>query len=134
MNNYGRHLVAHRGFSATYPENTVLALEAALTLGACFVEVDVHLSADRIPIVVHDADLQRTSGQAGNVMEQSFSQLQKYSVHEPKRFGDQYLPQQIPSLQTVVALMQCYPKCTLFLEVKRASIKTFGIESFLNSI
>ncbi len=134
MNNYGQYLVAHRGFSAAYPENTLLALESALTLGTCFIEVDVHLSADNIPIVVHDADLQRTAGQVVNVMEHPLKELQQYSVHEPKRFGNRYIPQRIPTLQAVVELIRCYPKCTLFIEAKRASIKRFGGEAFLDAL
>lgn len=134
MNNYRQFLVAHRGFSAIYPENTLLALESALTLGACFIEVDVHLSADHIPIVVHDADLQRTAGQAVNVMEHPLSHLREYSVHEPKRFGNRYLPQRIPTLQAVVELIRRYPKRRLFVEAKRASIKRFGVQAFLDAL
>jgi glycerophosphoryl diester phosphodiesterase len=134
MNNYGQFLVAHRGYSTAYPENTLLALESALTLGACFVEVDVHLSADHIPIVVHDADLQRTAGQSVNVMKHPLPHLQEYSVHEPTRFGNRYLPQRIPTLQAVVELIQRYPKRMLFIEAKRASIQRFGIETFLDAL
>ena len=134
MNNYGQHLVAHRGYSSVYPENTLLALEAALSLGACFVEVDVHISADNIPVVVHDADLQRTAGQAAKVLEHSYLELQEYSVHNPKRFGNRYMPQRIPTLQAVAELIHRYPNRILFVEAKRASIKAFGIDTFLKCI
>lgn len=48
------HLVAHRGCAARYPENTLAAVAAALQEGACCVEVDVQLSADRVPVLMHD--------------------------------------------------------------------------------
>lgn len=134
MNNYGKSLVAHRGFSAAYPENTLLAVESALALGACFIEVDVHLSADHVPIVIHDANLQRTAGKDVNVLDLPFSQLEQYSLHEPQRFANRYLPQRMPSLQSVVELIRGYPKRTVFVEAKRASIKRFGIEAFLNAV
>jgi glycerophosphoryl diester phosphodiesterase len=134
MNNYGKHLVAHRGFSHAYPENTVLSVESALALGACFVEVDVHLSADLVPVVIHDAELQRTADTQANVMDTLFSHLQQFSVHEPRRFASRYLPQRIPALQDVVDLIKRYPGRMLFCEAKRASIARFGIETYLDAI
>jgi glycerophosphoryl diester phosphodiesterase len=53
-------IAAHRGYRACYPENTLCALEAAR--GRCdFIEIDVRLSRDGVPVVIHDADLYRTS-------------------------------------------------------------------------
>jgi glycerophosphoryl diester phosphodiesterase len=134
MNNYGKHLVAHRGFSHAYPENTFSSVEAALALGACFVEVDVHLSADHVPIVIHDASLKRTAGKRVNVMDTLISLLPQYSVHEPRRFADRFLPQRIPTLQDILDLFAGHPGRTLFIEAKRASIVRFGIDTFLNAM
>lgn len=134
INNFGRSLVAHRGFSSIYPENTLLSVESALSLGACFVEVDVQLSADKIPLVIHDASLQRTAGQTLTVMDHPYADLKEFSVHEPDRFGDRYLPQHIARLQEVVELVHGYSRRTLFIEAKRASIKRFGAEVFLQAI
>ena len=61
------HLVAHRGNAREYPENTLPALQSALDLGARFLEIDVHMSADGVPVVIHDADLVRTTGVEGFV-------------------------------------------------------------------
>lgn len=47
-------IIAHRGASATHPENTLAAFEAAIDAGADGIELDVHLSADGVPVVVHD--------------------------------------------------------------------------------
>jgi glycerophosphoryl diester phosphodiesterase len=68
------------------------------------------------------------------VIEHSFSHLQHYSVHEPKRFGDRYVPQPIPTLQAVVELVKRHPECTLFIEAKRASITHFGVEPYLDAL
>ncbi len=53
---------AHRGFSSIYPENTMLAFERAVESGAYGVEMDVHLSSDGFPVVIHDESLLRTCG------------------------------------------------------------------------
>ncbi len=58
------HLIAaHRGFRFNYPENTRCAFEAAV--GRCdFIEVDIRLSRDNVPVIIHDATLIRTSNAA----------------------------------------------------------------------
>lgn len=55
-------IVAHRGFSGCYPENTRAAIEGAIALGVDMVEVDVRLSRDRVPVVFHDANLGHVTG------------------------------------------------------------------------
>jgi glycerophosphoryl diester phosphodiesterase len=50
-------IVAHRGFSGRYPENTRVAIEGAIALGVDMVEVDVRLSRDHVPVIFHDARL-----------------------------------------------------------------------------
>jgi glycerophosphoryl diester phosphodiesterase len=73
-------IVAHRGASSTYPENTLPAFEAAIELGAPFVEFDVRLSSDGVPVVIHDATLERTTVGTGPVHERSVAELGRLSV------------------------------------------------------
>jgi len=47
-------LIAHRGDSMALPENTLPAIHSAFMLGADIVEVDIHLSRDGVPVVIHD--------------------------------------------------------------------------------
>jgi glycerophosphoryl diester phosphodiesterase len=64
----GRNLVvAHRGASSTAPENTLLAFEEAARAGADAVEIDVRLTKDGIPVVLHDPDVSATTDGAGDV-------------------------------------------------------------------
>jgi glycerophosphoryl diester phosphodiesterase len=58
-------VVAHRGSSATAPENTIEAFDAAIAAGADAVEFDVRLSADGVAFVMHDADVSRTTNGHG---------------------------------------------------------------------
>jgi len=55
-------LIAHRGYSGRYPENTLLAYEAAYQHGARYMELDLQLSSDCVPILHHDVSLKRMSG------------------------------------------------------------------------
>lgn len=72
--------VAHRGASAHAPENTLAAFRKAAELGADMVEMDVHLSADGVPVVIHDADLGRAAGVSGNVYWYRLSELKEFDV------------------------------------------------------
>jgi len=61
----GRPLViAHRGWSAAAPENTLPAFDLALQAGADLVELDYHHTADGVPLVIHDGTLKRTTNSA----------------------------------------------------------------------
>src|SRR4029077_4091940 len=63
----GPVLIAHRGAAADAPENTIAAFELALEPGADGLDLDVHLSADEHPVVIHDFTLERTTDGAGPV-------------------------------------------------------------------
>ncbi|MFL6273667.1 MAG: glycerophosphodiester phosphodiesterase [Blastocatellia bacterium] len=60
-------IIAHRGASGLAPENTMAAFRLAIGLGADGFELDVQLSADRLPVVIHDARLTRTTDHMGAV-------------------------------------------------------------------
>jgi glycerophosphoryl diester phosphodiesterase len=70
-------VIAHRGASGLAPENTLAAFKLAVALGAQGVELDVHLSADGLPVVIHDRRLKRTTGGIGQVAKRSAAELQK---------------------------------------------------------
>ena len=60
-------VIAHRGFSARYPENTLTAFTAALDAGADAIELDVTLTGDAVPVVLHDDRVDRTTDGEGLV-------------------------------------------------------------------
>lgn len=60
----GALVVAHRGHSAAAPENSVAALDRAIVAKADIVECDVRIAGDGVPVVSHDADLQRLAGRS----------------------------------------------------------------------
>lgn len=60
-------VVGHRGYSGIAPENTLAAVDAARNAGVDFIEVDLWVSADGTPVVIHDGTLGRTTGSSGHV-------------------------------------------------------------------
>lgn len=66
---------AHRGASSYAPENTLIAFREAIRLGAHFLELDVHLTKDNIPVVIHDATLDRTTSYQGRVRDFTSSEI-----------------------------------------------------------
>ena len=121
-------LVAHRGQMETYPENTLVGLEAALKCGATYIEFDVQSTADAVLVVLHDVELERVTGVVGNLFEMPFNLLESICVCEPDRFQKDEFSEPIPRLADIVALLQRYPKATAFVEIKDESVNRFGIE------
>jgi len=101
------HNIAHRGASAYEPENTLRAFERAIELGATMLELDVNLSRDGHLIVIHDADLSRTTDGTGRVNELSLAQI--------KRF-DAGLGERVPTLTEVIELAR--GRVQLYIELK----------------
>ncbi len=128
------HLVAHRGNAREFPENTLPALQSAIDLGVRFLEFDVQLSADGVPIVIHDHELMRTAGVAGCVLDMTAAELRQIPVGEPARFGERFASVRIATLAETVRLLDSRPQLTLFVEVKRASLNRFGHEQVMHRV
>ena len=73
-------IIAHRGASHEAPENTLAAVRLAWEQDADAVEVDVQLSKDGRPVVIHDEDAKRTAGVAGKVSDQTLDRLRRLDV------------------------------------------------------
>jgi glycerophosphoryl diester phosphodiesterase len=128
------HLVAHRGNAREFPENTLPALTSAIELGVRFLEFDVQLSTDGVPMVIHDHELARTAGVAGCVHDMTAAELAQIPVGEPARFGDRFAAVRMPTLVQAMQLLVARPELTLFVEVKRASLNRFGHEQVMHRV
>lgn len=127
-------LVAHRGYPRHYPENTLIGLEAAIAAGARFVEVDVQVSRDRVPVLFHDRDLKRLCGEHGKVHDLRYEELWRLRVAERQRFGDRFKNVHLTRLAELGHLLIRQPDVTAFIELKRNSIERFGIETLLTLV
>lgn len=123
--------IAHRGYAAAYPENTLIAIDAARQAGAEFVEVDIQLSADQVPVLFHDRNLERLCQQTGAVHDYTFAQLEKFNVTDEEKFSDQYANNKITSLQIFINYLKERPELNTFIELKRSMIEKFGEELVL---
>lgn len=111
-------IIGHRGFPARYPENTISGLVAAAEAGADGVELDVRISADGVPMVIHDPDLRRTTGQRGFVFEMDSGELGRVHAGEPERFGDRFADEPLPTLAATSEALSAFPALTVFIEIK----------------
>lgn len=126
--------VAHRGYPRHYPENTLIGLEAAIAAGAQYVEVDVQVSRDRVPVLFHDRDMKRLCGVHGKIHDLRYEELWRLRVAERERFGDRFKDVHITRLAELGHLLVRRPEVTAFVELKRSSIERFGIETLLTLV
>ncbi len=119
-------IVAHRGDAEHFPENSLPGLEAAWRLGLHHAEFDVQLSADGVPYVIHDANLERTTSSTGDLRLMMSGQLDGVDACEPRRFGTRHAGTHLPRLTAVARLMADFPQAMAFVELKRASLVHHG--------
>lgn len=120
-------IIAHRGVPKEAPENTLKGIELAITQGADFVEVDVHLSADGHLVVIHDDRVDRTTNGTGLVNNLSLHQLQLLDAGS--WMGTIHSGERIPSFNEVVELTS--GRIGLVVELKHGSTRYRGVEELL---
>jgi len=126
------HVVAHRGLASSFPENTLESIAAAIAAGVQFVEFDIQLSADEVPVVIHDDTLIRTADRSGCVLDMSWTDLSTMTVGESERFGSQFADALLPSLAQARQLIERHPGITAFVEIKTESLSHFGTDRVLD--
>lgn len=86
-------IIAHRGASVEFPENTLLAIERAQAAGCEWVEIDTHMTADGAIILMHDHDLDRTTGLSGFVCTHDLLEVQNTRTrYADGRLSDEPVP------------------------------------------
>jgi glycerophosphoryl diester phosphodiesterase len=119
-------LIAHRGYTLHYPENTIAAIEGAIAAGARYVEVDVQLSRDEVPVLFHDRTLARLCRVEGAVHERTAAELAQLHASDFGRFGYKYVREPIATLAELAARLAAHPQVTAFVELKRVALEHFG--------
>lgn len=108
-------IVAHRGGAGLAPENTLASFSNGITLGADFIEMDVHLTKDGIPVVIHDPTIDRTTDGKGAVNNFTLADLQAFNA--AAKFQGASGKQVVPTLAQVLELAK--PKAVkLEIEIK----------------
>ena len=98
------HRVAHRGYSAIAPENTLPALAAGVLAGATFIEFDVRTTADGVPVVIHDRSVDRTTDGEGFIAELTSDEVA--ALDAGSWFSAAYAGIKVPLLSEVLELLQ----------------------------
>ncbi|BBH64243.1 glycerophosphodiester phosphodiesterase [Actinoplanes sp. OR16] len=97
------HRVAHRGYAAVAPENTLPAFEAAVRAGATIVEFDVRVTADGVPVVIHDRTVDRTTTGHGRVWDLRWEEIA--GLDAGVRFGPAFAGARVPTLAETLDLL-----------------------------
>ncbi len=95
--------IAHRGASSKAPENTLIAMQKAAQLGAKWVEFDVVLSADGVPVIFHDEQVSRTTNGYGLIYQLSLSQIKQLDAGG--WFATSFSGERVPTLTEMVRLL-----------------------------
>src|SRR2546430_10446532 len=90
-------VVGHRGAGTLTPENTLAGLRKAAAMGFGGVEFDVMLSTDKVPILIHDETLDRTTSGRGSVAATPYASLA--SLDAGAWFGPQYRGERVPTFE-----------------------------------
>jgi glycerophosphoryl diester phosphodiesterase len=109
-------VIAHRGASGDYPENTLLSFSKAFEAGSDCVELDVRRTLDDTLVVIHDETVDRTTNGKGRVEEMTFDQIRSFSAGYPDKFGWRYSSERIPSLFEVLKLAR--DKAGVYIDLK----------------
>jgi len=104
-------IIAHRGYSAVAPENTLASVRRAVDLNPqpSYVEIDIHRSSDGVLVVSHDSNTQRTTGVNRLIRVTPFDVLRKLDAGYKEKFGDQFKNERLPRLEEVLDAVKDTP-------------------------
>jgi glycerophosphoryl diester phosphodiesterase len=134
MRTKANQLVAHRGYQHRFPENSLLAIHAAIQVGAVNIEIDVQLNDQREVVLFHDTEMDRVTGKQGNIHNLSSQQLAHYFCSEPNRLGDDFLFNPITLLADLLPIIKEYSHVRFFIEIKEDSVERYGVDVCLTMI
>lgn len=118
-----RPIIGHRGASGHAPENTMAALELALQQGADAIELDVRLTADGVPVVLHDPTLDRTTSHQGPLGAVAADRLRdidagaRFTPDRGRTYPFRGSGVQVPILTEV---LRAFPLMPFLIEIKEA--------------
>jgi len=125
------HVCGHRGYSLHYPENTLPAFAAAKACGATTIEVDVVLTADGEPIVLHDLTLDRTTDGHGFAADFALEQIRRLDAGA--RFDPRFAGTRVPTLAEVVDWARG-EEIGIFVEIKEAERPDLAVDRVVEVI
>jgi glycerophosphoryl diester phosphodiesterase len=119
------HVCGHRGYSLHYPENTLVAFDAARAAGATSIEIDVVLTKDGEPIVLHDLSVDRTTDGHGFAADLSLAEIN--GLDAGGRFDPRFAGTKIPTLRNALEWAK-QTGTVVVLEIKEAERPDFAVD------
>ena len=111
-------VIAHRGFSGVAPENTLVAMEKAIELGADMIEVDVTLTSDDVVILLHDETLDRTTDGTGRALDTPLEVIR--GLDAGSWFDPEFAGEPVPTLKEALELVKGH--ILLNIEIKGEAV------------
>ena len=96
-------IIGHRGAAGYAPENTLDSIKTAAEMGFDWVEFDVKLTKDSVPILFHDETLDRTTNGHGKVADTTFEEIRE--LEAGSWFSDGFAGVQVPSLEETIEVL-----------------------------
>jgi len=96
-------IIGHRGCASYAPENTLEGLHTAADMGVEWVELDVKLTKDQVPVMFHDETLERTTNGSGNMAEITYEDLKQLECGS--WFGESFTGIQVPTLEEAIEVL-----------------------------
>ncbi len=97
-------LMAHRGLSSLAPENTSTAIQMAARYYIPWIELDVQLSKDGVPVIIHDETFRRYNGNKNFIRDLNLTEIQQQDIGS--WFDPYYHDERVPSLEEALTLCQ----------------------------
>ncbi|MCC7161124.1 MAG: glycerophosphodiester phosphodiesterase [Anaerolineae bacterium] len=126
-------VLAHRGASAYAPENTLAAFRLAREMGADGIELDVQLTRDMVPVVIHDETVNRTADGQGTVTEMTIGEIARLDAGSWQ--DERFRGEQIPTLAQVFDALSDWLKpsgrarpCLINVELKTERVRPTALE------
>ena len=109
-------VMAHRGYSGAYPENTMLSFRKAAEVGTDGIELDVHMTKDGALVVMHDHKVDRTTDGHGFLHDLTLSEVKSLDAGAWK--GEEFRGERVPTFEEFLAFMAEHPEIMLNVELK----------------
>lgn len=121
---YSTLVIAHRGFSGQYPENTMVSFQKAIEFGCDMIELDIHFSKDKELVVIHDDKLDRTTNGKGRVYDFTLKEIKNFDAGS--WVGSRFSAEKVPTLKEVLQMAK--DKMPVNIEIKNPKERQYPIE------
>lgn len=125
-------IIAHRGFSAIAPENTLAAFDLAIKYGANSIEFDVQLSAEGVPVIFHDTTLDRITRTSGKVRDKTLEELN--ALDAGAWFDRRFSGEKIPTLKSALTILKNVDKFLYFDVKPDCEWSSSEVKNFVNTL